>query len=68
VPNGFSALVNWIENGVAPAQILNQAGTRPLCPYPQTAIYNGSGPTNVATNQGYWRAPERLLTQAGRRR
>jgi len=50
VPNAFPALVNWVENGVAPAQILNLAGTRPLCPYPQTAIYNGSGPTNVATN------------------
>ncbi|MFL6566239.1 MAG: tannase/feruloyl esterase family alpha/beta hydrolase, partial [Burkholderiales bacterium] len=50
VPNAFPALVNWVENGVAPAQILNQAGTRPVCPYPQTAIYNGSGATNVATN------------------
>jgi feruloyl esterase len=25
-------------------------GTRPLCPYPQTAQYNGSGPTNVASS------------------
>jgi hypothetical protein len=50
VPNAFPALVNWVENGVAPGQILNQAGTRPLCPYPQTAIYNGSGATNVPAN------------------
>ena len=52
VPNAFPALVNWVENGVAPDQIINQTGTRtrPLCPYPQTAIYNGSGDTNVAAN------------------
>jgi hypothetical protein len=52
VPNAFPALVNWVENGVAPEQIINQVGTRsrPLCPYPQTAIYNGSGDTNVAAN------------------
>jgi hypothetical protein len=52
VPNGFPALVNWVENGVAPEQIINQSATRsrPLCPYPQTAIYNGSGDTNSAAN------------------
>jgi hypothetical protein len=57
-PQGlFEALVDWVENGNAPEQILaqqNLAGglvrTRPLCPYPQTAIYNGSGDTNVAAN------------------
>lgn len=50
--NLFGALVNWVENGVAPEQILASGGgrTRPLCPYPQTAIYNGSGDTNVAAN------------------
>ncbi|MFZ1909832.1 MAG: tannase/feruloyl esterase family alpha/beta hydrolase [Burkholderiales bacterium] len=50
VPNGFPALVDWVEHGVAPQQILNTSGTRPLCPYPQTAIYNGSGDTNVPAN------------------
>jgi len=52
VPNAFPTLVNWVEHGVAPEQIVNQTGTRsrPLCPYPQTAIYNGSGDTNVAAN------------------
>ena len=56
VPNAFPDLVNWVENGVAPAQILaaNTVGgasrTRPLCPYPQTAIYNGTGSTNDAAN------------------
>jgi hypothetical protein len=55
--NLFDALVNWVEHGVAPAQILAQntvggvvTRTRPLCPYPQTAIYNGSGSTNDAAN------------------
>jgi hypothetical protein len=56
VPNGFPALVNWVENGVAPEQIINQttvagvARSRLLCPYPQTAIYNGSGDTNSSAN------------------
>ena len=55
--NLFGALVNWVENGVAPETILatNVTGgvvtrSRPLCPYPQTAIYNGSGSTNDAAN------------------
>jgi len=52
--NLFGALVNWVENGVAPGQIPAQtaggAVTRPLCPYPQTAIYNGSGSTSVAAS------------------
>ncbi len=53
----FGALVNWVENGVAPQSVLaqNSSGgvvtrTRPLCPYPQTAIYNGSGDTNDAAS------------------
>lgn len=55
--NLFGALVNWVENGVAPGQILaqNTSGgvvtrTRPLCPYPQTAVYNGTGSTDDAAN------------------
>jgi hypothetical protein len=52
VPNAFPALVNWVENGVAPQQIISPGATRTrlLCPYPQTAIYNGSGDTNNAAN------------------
>ena len=54
----FSALVKWAEKGEAPASItalasppaLNPGRTRPLCPYPQTAIYNGSGSTLVASS------------------
>jgi hypothetical protein len=55
--NLFGALVDWVENGTAPETILatNVTGgvvtrSRPLCPYPQTAIYNGSGSTDDAAN------------------
>jgi hypothetical protein len=55
--NLFGALVNWVEKGQAPATILAQTITggtvtrsRPLCPYPQTAIYRGTGSTDDATN------------------
>jgi hypothetical protein len=54
--NLFNTLVSWVENGVAPDQILAQntttggIRTRPLCPYPQTAIYKGSGSTDEAAN------------------
>jgi len=51
----FPALVNWVENGVAPDTILGSGSsvpgrTRPLCPYPKTAVYNGSGDINDARN------------------
>lgn len=50
-PQGlFDALVNWVEHDQAPRKILAQAGpvNRPLCPYPQTAVYDGSGDPNLA--------------------
>ena len=47
----------WVEQGKAPDQIVAShatAGkvdrTRPLCPYPQTARYNGSGSIDDASN------------------
>jgi hypothetical protein len=51
----FETLVNWVENGVAPDSILAQGGavptrTRLLCPFPQEAIYIGSGGTDNAAN------------------
>jgi feruloyl esterase len=56
--NLFNALVDWVEKGAAPETILAQSGppgapptrTRPLCPYPQTAIYKGTGSTDDAAN------------------
>jgi hypothetical protein len=48
----FDTMVNWVENGVAPNTILSSnttLGSRPMCPYPQTAIFNGGDP-KVASN------------------
>ena len=55
------ALEQWVEQGTAPGSLLAtkylndevSAGvkmTRPLCPYPQTAKYKGTGDTNDAAN------------------
>src|SRR5579872_2489347 len=60
----FNAVINWVENGIAPSQVSGAGNTavpafipgsptaltRPLCPYPQTAVYNGSGNVNDAAN------------------
>lgn len=59
-PNQFSALAaleRWRESAIAPDRIpairvLNGRVdlTRPLCPYPQIAVYRGSGSINDAGN------------------
>jgi feruloyl esterase len=59
-PNTFDkigTLDRWVEEGKAPASILashSTAGkvdrTRPLCPYPQMAVYKGSGSIDDAAN------------------
>ena len=52
--NLFGALVDWVEKGIAPETITAQitsngvTRTRPLCLYPQTAIYDGVGDPNSA--------------------
>jgi len=50
----FKALVNWVEKGVAPDQVVGRslapALSRPLCPYPQTAKYKGTGDVNDAAS------------------
>jgi Tannase and feruloyl esterase len=60
----FEDLVNWVEKGIPPSSagpqtnggILATGGTgnptrtRPICPWPTTAIYNGSGSTDEASN------------------
>jgi feruloyl esterase len=55
--DAMTALVNWVENGVAPASItaarMDQGKvvrTRPLCPYPDVARYSGSGSPDDAAN------------------
>ena len=52
-----AALEQWVEKGKAPDSITaaRYAGdkaerTRPLCPYPQVAVYKGSGSTDQAEN------------------
>jgi feruloyl esterase len=55
------ALERWVEKGIAPDKLIatkfvddksekGVAMTRPLCPYPQAAIYKGTGDTNDAAN------------------
>ena len=51
----LTALENWVEKKQAPASITASRTaapqrTRPLCPYPQVAIYKGSGSTDEAAN------------------
>ena len=55
----LGAIERWKEQGVAPGQIIatKPAGrgasapmSRPLCPHPQVARYNGSGSTDDAKN------------------
>lgn len=83
-PNVFDAqgaLERWVEHGIAPQRIdatkfvqdrptEGVALTRPLCPYPQTARYSGSGDANDGANfacaPGY-RYPEPLTAPAYRR-
>jgi serine/threonine protein kinase len=60
--NIFVALEQWVEQGIAPDAIIatkyvndldpsqGVRMTRPLCPYPQVAVYKGSGDTNDAAN------------------
>ena len=59
-PNQFNALAaieRWRELGMAPDQMVashvtnNRVDmTRPLCPYPRVAVYEGVGSTNDAGN------------------
>jgi feruloyl esterase len=55
--NWMAALERWREAGTAPdridaARVSNNRieMTRPLCPYPQIAVYKGVGSTNDAAN------------------
>jgi feruloyl esterase len=57
----FDALEDWVEKDAPPADVVatkyaqengarNAVVTRPLCPYPQVAKYNGTGDPNDAAN------------------
>jgi feruloyl esterase len=50
-------VMDWVERGAAPDRIVatrivdgKTVRTRPLCPYPQTAKYTGSGSIDDAEN------------------
>ena len=59
-PNAFDALTvieEWVEVGQAPDRIVASRSrdgvvdrTRPLCPYPELAVYTGTGSTDDAEN------------------
>ncbi len=59
-PNVFDkvgALEEWVERGKAPEKLIASHSTdgkvdrtRPLCPYPQVARYNGTGSIDDAAN------------------
>ena len=59
-PNTFdmvAALEQWVEHGTAPDRIVASHATdgtvdrtRPLCPYPQLAVYKGTGSTDEAAS------------------
>lgn len=54
----LTALERWVEEGEAPASLLmtktDEAGqvawTRPACPYPQSAVYDGEGDVSDASS------------------
>jgi feruloyl esterase len=56
----LTPLVDWVEKDIAPERIIathidsapvhGVEFTRPLCPYPQEAVYKGSGNPNDAAN------------------
>lgn len=55
--DAITAVIDWVEQGIAPQSILANkivngevTRSRPLCPYPQVARYDGSGSIDEAEN------------------
>jgi hypothetical protein len=54
--DGLGAIVDWVENGVAPAGLVARDGnlgadrTRPMCEYPSWPRYRGFGSINQASS------------------
>jgi feruloyl esterase len=51
----LTAIVDWVEKGVAPDSVIATGPafpgrSRPLCPYPRHAHYKGSGDVEKAEN------------------
>jgi len=70
----LAALDRWVEQGIAPAKLIATkyanddpaaavVRTRPLCPYPQTAQYTGSGSIDDAVNFVCASAPTTTTTR-----
>jgi len=58
-------IVSHLTNGVADR-------TLPMCPYPQTPIYDGAGDVNMAESyqceeRGFWRALESVQSQSSKK-
>ena len=58
VVDWFGAIADWVERGLAPERLIaakvddngKTIRTRPVCPYPQRAVYTGQGSTDDAGN------------------
>jgi len=55
--DAITAVIDWVEQGIAPQSIVAKkivngevARSRPLCPYPEVARYDGSGSIDEAEN------------------
>jgi len=57
--NPLNQLVDWVENGKAPSSLNGVVrdpstgavtATRPICMYPNVAVYEGHGPTTEASS------------------
>jgi hypothetical protein len=54
----LTAITDWVEKGKAPERLVSSkmgpngqpVRTRPICPYPQRAVYKGSGSTDEEQN------------------
>jgi len=63
----FSALVDWVENGVAPDYVVatqpSPARTRKICMYPNVALYLGGGTDDQANFQCQERKKDDLIEE-----
>ena len=54
--NAFSALVDWVEKGTAPGDIMltsrDKSVSYPICVYPLRTTWNGSAPVTQAASFG----------------
>lgn len=77
--NVVKALDRWVEDGIAPEKIIASHLTNgvvdrtlPMCPYPQTPVYNGAGDVNMAESyhceeRGFWWALEGVQSQSSKK-